>query len=105
MKRSPQPDAQIKDIHDHHRYLFEWHIFVSEELPEVMEHYEAMYQKLANETVLPKKYRECIYTAVLAARGEEVLAKNHIHKALDAGATRRELLESILVAWNPTGAA
>jgi alkylhydroperoxidase/carboxymuconolactone decarboxylase family protein YurZ len=98
-------DSQIRDIHDHHGYLFEWHILMSEEMPEAMAGYEELYVKLAEGSTLPKKYRECIYTAVLASRGEETLAKNHIHKALDAGATRRELMEAIWVAWNPTGAA
>ena len=99
------PDALIAKIHNQHDYLFEWHIFLSEEMPEVMEAYEEMYVKLSSGRTLPKKYRECIYTAVLSAAGEEVLAKNHIHKALDAGATRQELIESVLIAWNPTGAA
>lgn len=98
------PEDQIHEIHDHHGYLFEWHIFLSEEMPDFVEAYENLYVNLGGQRALPKKYRECIYTAILASRGEETLAKNHIHKALDAGATRRELIEAILTAWNPTGA-
>lgn len=101
---STRTDELIAKIHDQHTYLFEWHIFLSEEMPEVMEAYEQMFVKVSEGRALPKKYRECIYTAVLSALGEEVLAKNHIHKALDAGATRQELVESVLTAWNPTGA-
>ena len=35
--------------------------------------------------------------------GEDTVAKNHMHKALDAGATRTELIDAILVAWTPSG--
>jgi hypothetical protein len=41
---------------------------------------------------------------VLSAMGEEPAAKNHMHKALNYGATPRELIDAVIVAWNPSGA-
>jgi hypothetical protein len=37
---------------------------------------------------------------VLSARGEHEVAKNHMHKALDHGATERGLLDALLAAFH-----
>jgi alkylhydroperoxidase/carboxymuconolactone decarboxylase family protein YurZ len=99
-----QIDAKIKEVHDRRGYLVEWHLFFAEEIPEVLDAYEGLYKAAKISDGLPEAYRECVYSAVLSSRGEDDLAKNHMHKALNAGATRRELTDAILVAFNPTGA-
>ena len=52
---------------------------------------------------LPLRYRELVYAVVASVIGEDTVAKNHMHRALDAGATRTELVDGLLVAWTPTG--
>jgi len=97
-------DELIDSVFKKRGYLFEWHVFLAEELPGFVEAYEGVYTTAKREGALPRKYRECVFSAVLAARGEDTLAKNHMHKALDEGATRAELTDALLTAWNPTGA-
>jgi alkylhydroperoxidase/carboxymuconolactone decarboxylase family protein YurZ len=97
-------DERITELHDKHRYLFEWHVFFAEERPEWLHAYEQLYAGSRPESRLPQRYRECVYTAVLSALGEEALIKNHIHKAFEAGATRDDIIDAILVAWTPSGA-
>lgn len=97
-------DQKIEEVFERRGYLVEWHIFFAEEIPEVLDAYEGLYKAAKIQDGLAERYRECVYSAVLSSRGEDDLARNHMHKALDAGATKRELIDAILVAFNPTGA-
>jgi alkylhydroperoxidase/carboxymuconolactone decarboxylase family protein YurZ len=97
----------VEQVYRRRGYLFEWQVLLSKENSQFLLGYDQAYQAAANtaqEGSLPKKYRECVYVGVLSSMGEEQAAKNHMHKALDAGATKRELIDAVIVAWNPSGA-
>lgn len=100
-------DRIIEKIYRGRGYLFEWQVLLAKEHPQFLLGYDEAYQAATNleeDVSLPRRYRECVYAAVLSAMGEEPAAKNHMHKALNYGATTRELIDSIIVAWNPSGA-
>jgi alkylhydroperoxidase/carboxymuconolactone decarboxylase family protein YurZ len=101
------PEQIVEQIYKRRGYLFEWQVLLAREHPQFLLGYDQAYQAATNleeERSLPRKYRECVYVGVLSAMGEEPAAKNHMHKALNLGATPRELIDSIIVAWNPSGA-
>jgi alkylhydroperoxidase/carboxymuconolactone decarboxylase family protein YurZ len=102
-KNSDDVAARAANVFNRRGYIFEWQVFMAEEAPEFLSAYEESFAAARLPDGLPAKYKECVYSAVLAARCEDALAKNHMHKALAAGATRRELLDAILTAWTPTG--
>jgi alkylhydroperoxidase/carboxymuconolactone decarboxylase family protein YurZ len=85
-------------------YIHEWHLYLAQRAPEVLDLWEQLTRTQNRVSQLPPKYRECVYVGVLASRGEHEVAKNHMHKALDLGATEHELLDAVLAAFNPTGA-
>ena len=104
---TPEAERIVRQIYDRRGYLFEWQVLLAEHHPQFLLGYDQAYQAAANieeESSLPKSYRECVYVGVLSAMGEEQAAKNHIHKALNAGATTRELIDAVVAAWNPSGA-
>lgn len=102
-----KPEQIVEQIYRRRGYLFEWQVLLAKEHPQFLLGYDQAYEAATNleeGASLPRKYRECVYVGVLSAMGEEPAAKNHMHKALNLGATSRELIDSIIVAWNPTGA-
>lgn len=86
-------------------YLFEWQVLLAEEAPEYLRAFDATWTQVNTDRPggLAPRYRELVYAAVASVLGEGTVAKNHMHKALDAGATRTELIDAILVAWTPSG--
>ena len=94
----------VERMHAPRGYLHEWHLYLAQRAPDVLEHWEQLTRAQNARSQLPPKYRECVYVGVLASRGEHAVAKNHMHKALDLGATEDELLDAVLAAFNPTGA-
>ncbi len=86
-------------------YLFEWQVLLSGEAPEFLRLFDAAWTQVNTDRPggLPEKYRELVYSAVASVLGEETVAKNHMHRALETGATRTELIDAILVAWTPSG--
>lgn len=86
-------------------YLFEWQVLLAEEAPEFLRAYDKTWTEVNTDRPngLPAKYRELVYSTVASVLGEGNVAKNHMHKALDAGATRTELIDAMLVAWTPSG--
>jgi alkylhydroperoxidase/carboxymuconolactone decarboxylase family protein YurZ len=103
-----QLDAAAKALADRmfepRGYIHEWHLYLAQRRPEVLDHWEQLTRTTNRTSSLPDRYRECVYVGVLAAMGEEAAAKNHMHKALDAGASESDLLDAVLAAFNPTGA-
>lgn len=85
-------------------YIHEWHIYLAQRRPELLDLWEQLTRSAGRTSHLPAKYRECVYVGVLSAIGEEAVAKNHMHKALDHGATEQELIDAVLAGFNPTGA-
>lgn len=86
-------------------YLFEWQVLLAEEAPEYLRAFDATWTQVNTDRPggLAPKYKELVYAASASVLGEGTVAKNHMHKALDAGATRTELIDAILVAWTPSG--
>lgn len=86
-------------------YLFEWQVLLAEEAPDFLRAFDATWTEVNTDRPggLPARYRELVYATVASVLGEDTVAKNHMHKALEAGATRMELIDALLVAWTPTG--
>lgn len=85
-------------------YIHEWHLYLAQRRPELLDQWERLTRTANTTSALPQRYRECVYVGVLSAIGEEAAAKNHMHKALDAGATEQEVLDAVVAAFNPTNA-
>lgn len=86
-------------------YLFEWQVFLADEAPGFLGAFDATWTQVNTDRPngLPRQYRELVYAVVASVLGEDTVAKNHMHRALDAGASRTELVDGLLVAWTPTG--
>ena len=77
---------------------------LSKEDPEYLAHYHSMYMRVMREKdALPEKIKEIIISAVNAATGYERGIKIHLRGALEAGATKDEIIEGLLAASLPAG--
>ena len=104
MEGNTEAQELIQQIFDKRGYIFEWQTFLAQQDPSFVEAYEKVFNLVLNrQGALPSMYRELIYTAVLSSRGEGSVAKNHIRRALDLGATPQQVVEAVQTAWNPTG--
>jgi alkylhydroperoxidase/carboxymuconolactone decarboxylase family protein YurZ len=97
--------ALLNEMYEKRGYLFEWQVLLAEEAPEFLRAFDATWSQVNTDRAdgLPAKYRELVYATVASVLGEDTVAKNHMHKALDHGATRTELIDALLVAWTPSG--
>lgn len=97
--------ALIDDMYAKRGYLFEWQVLLAEEAPDFLKAFDATWTEVNTdrEDGLSKGYRELVYATVASVLGEDGVAKNHMHKALDNGVTRAEMIDAILVAWTPSG--
>ena len=97
--------ALLDEMYAKRGYLFEWQVLLAQEAPEFLRAFDATWTEVNTDRSggLEAKYRELVYASVASVLGEDAVAKNHMHKALDAGASRTELIDAILVAWTPTG--
>lgn len=95
----------LEEMYEKRGYLFEWQVLLAEEAPEFLRAFDATWTQVNTDRPdgLPAKYREMVYSTVASVLGEDTVAKNHFHKALDNGATTQELIDALLVAWTPTG--
>ena len=77
---------------------------LSQEDPEYLESYHRMYMHVMQEkNVLPTKIKEIIISAVNAATGYERGIRIHLRGALEAGASKDEIIEGLLAASLPAG--
>jgi len=99
------PDDLIRQMYDKRGYLFEWQAMLATEAPEFLEAFDKTWTVVNSDRPggLEAKYREMVYSTVASVLGEDAVARNHMHKALDLGCTRGELVDALLVAWTPTG--
>lgn len=95
----------LNEMYAKRGYLFEWQVLLAEEAPEFLRTFDATWTEINADRPggLPPRYRELVYATVASVLGEDTVAKNHMHKALDNGATRTELIDAILVAATPSG--
>lgn len=97
--------AFVDEMYAKRGYLFEWQVLLADEAPEFLRAYDSTWTAVNTDRPngLPAKYKELVYAVSASVLGEDTVAKNHMHKALDAGATRAELIDGLLVAWTPSG--
>lgn len=82
-----------------------WLEFMAENDIEFLEAYERIYELTAvRKSVLPAKFREMIVVAAVAIGGYQSGLKQHVHRALQLGATKHELIEVFQSAYFHTGA-
>lgn len=95
----------IDEMYAKRGYLFEWQVMLAELAPGFLRAFDATWTEVNSDRPggLAAKYRELVYATTASVLGEDAVAKNHMHKALEAGATRQELIDGLLVAWTPTG--
>ena len=66
--------------------------------PEICEKFQAFYEKGTTLDVLDDKTRELIVLALASAFRCATCTEKHIEKAFDAGASRKEVAETVLIA-------
>ena len=71
--------------------------------PSVYAAYEALGAAIANAGPLDAKTRELIKIGMAAANGSETGVESHVHRALDAGATEREIEHTVMLGINVLG--
>jgi len=82
-----------------------WLEFMAENDIEFLEAYERIYELTAvRKSVLSAKFREMIVVAAVAIGGYQSGLKQHVHRALQLGATKQELIEVFQSAYFHTGA-
>jgi alkylhydroperoxidase/carboxymuconolactone decarboxylase family protein YurZ len=82
-----------------------WLEFMAENDIDFLEAYERIYELTAvRKSVLPAKFREMIVVAAVAIGGYQSGLKQHVHRALQLGATKQELIEVFQSAYFHTGA-
>jgi AhpD family alkylhydroperoxidase len=73
------------------------------DFPSVYAAYEALGAAVSNAGPLDIKTRELIKLGMCAANGSETGVESHTHRALDAGATEREIEHTVMLGINTLG--
>ena len=71
--------------------------------PELMAHLQATDPLIYDDGALPKKFKLLVAMAYDAAAGAEGGVRSLAHAALQAGATQKEIAETLRVAYHLTG--
>jgi AhpD family alkylhydroperoxidase len=74
-----------------------------EEAPEVAQAFGGLIQSIAQMPALEPKTKQLIYIAIRASQGETTAVTAHVPMAKQAGATRDELKEAILMTTTVCG--
>lgn len=81
-----------------------WETIFEKYDPRLYEDFRTWSKRVARTQGLDTKTRELIWVALAAVVAlPSPFIERHIHAALDAGATRQELVEVIVVAWHTGG--
>jgi alkylhydroperoxidase/carboxymuconolactone decarboxylase family protein YurZ len=93
-------------------YLLAGHEFLVRHDPEFAKAYNDLVSRVAlyqesdrTRAAVGQKYREFVYVSVLATRGFESALRVHVQRALDVGASVRELIEVFETVMIPGGAS
>lgn len=73
------------------------------EAPEVAEAFNGLIRALVASKGLDQKTKQLIYIAMKAAMGDEMAVKAHVPMAKQAGATREEVIDAILMTLTVSG--
>ena len=74
-----------------------------QEAPEVAKAFDGLIQSLVASKGLDEKTKQLIYIALKAAQGDETAIKFHVPMAKQAGATKEEVIDAILVTLTVCG--
>ncbi|MDR0415690.1 MAG: carboxymuconolactone decarboxylase family protein [Prevotellaceae bacterium] len=74
-----------------------------EEAPEVAQAFGGLIQSVSSMKALEPKIKQLIYIAIRASQGETTAVTSHVPMAKQAGATRDELKEAILMTTTVCG--
>jgi len=96
-------DELIQRIRDFRGYVYPYQEFLAREDPEWLEAYWNMYEILRRKRALPQVYKELLFVIVSAAKMFGPGIRTHITKALQLGATKEELIETLEIAGTTCG--
>lgn len=88
----------IRRIREHRGYVYPYQELLAKEDPEYLEAQYRMYEIIRKKRALPQQYKELLFVIVSVAKLHEPGMRTHIRKALELGATREELIETMEVA-------
>ncbi|MQL51888.1 carboxymuconolactone decarboxylase family protein [Desulfofundulus thermobenzoicus] len=71
---------------------------LAQELPEVMKNFHQLHEAVVSDAALSAKQKELIAVGIAVAIRCSYCIANHVAKALQMGASRKEILEAISVA-------
>lgn len=71
---------------------------LAQELPEVMENFHQLHDSVLSDAALSAKQKELIAVGISVAIRCSYCIANHVTKAVQAGAGRKEILEAVSVA-------
>lgn len=72
--------------------------FLKDKAPDVMDNFQALSQSVTKEGQFSPKYKEIIAVAIAVSIRCQPCIVNHVKRALEAGATAEEIMESCSVA-------
>jgi AhpD family alkylhydroperoxidase len=73
------------------------------EAPEVAEAFNGLIMALVSSKGLDPKTKQLIYIAMKASTGDEMTVKAHVPMAIQAGATKEEVVDAILMTLTVSG--
>jgi alkylhydroperoxidase/carboxymuconolactone decarboxylase family protein YurZ len=73
------------------------------EAPGVAKAFEGLIQSLVDSKGLDEKTKQLIYIAMKAAQGDETAVRFHVPMAIKLGATKREVVDAILMTLTVSG--
>ena len=82
---------------EYHKYLEEGMTRLGQELPGPMSGFSRLHKKSMEDGALSRKVKEMMALAISIVVGCEGCIAYHVHDAVEAGATRAELLEAVSV--------
>ena len=88
----------VKNYPECYKSLLDMQQKLSEELPGPMKSFDSLYQEVLTDAALDRKAKELIALGIGIAVRCDGCISYHVHDALEAGATRKEIIETIGVA-------
>lgn len=88
----------MTDYLEEHKHLEERLVQLGQEIPGPMSGFARLHRKTVEDGALPAKVKEMMALAISITVGCDGCIAYHVHDAVEAGASRQELLETIGVA-------
>jgi AhpD family alkylhydroperoxidase len=85
----------MKNYIEYHQHLEEGLIRLGQDLPGPMSGFARLHRKSIEDGALSRKVKEMMAVAISIVVGCEGCIAYHVHDAVEAGATRGELLETV----------